>query len=220
MKDLVIVIPVLTSNRHFKDGDLKQISGISLVQWKINQIPFLVSTYSTYIFSKEKMELLSNHNNKVIYIERSDESIASLITNIKKMFFGKTVLWLNCNAPFVNEETIINAINTFEGQKSNYSSLVPVIEDKSFFIFNDKPLNFLLTEELSTVKNIPLMKVANTFYIFDVDSVHSNLITDQPLFYNIYKKESFELSYDLNESEIKSIFIDYMLRDNNQNTAK
>lgn len=209
MKELIIVIPVLSNNRHFKDGDLKQISGISLVQWKINQMSTLIESYSTYLFSKDMIKLLNNQK-KVVFVEREDELVGSMISKIKKMFCGKCVLWINCNVPFVNEKTIIDAIIEFKGQ-IEYTSLVPVVEENSFFVFNDEPINFSLKDELSRDNNLTLQKLANSFYIFDVDSIKSNLITDNPLYYNISKKESYELDSDISESEIKNRFIEFLV---------
>lgn len=214
MKDLIIVIPVLSKNRHFNDGDLRQISGMSLVQWKINQMPTLIETYSTYVFASGKLDL-TNIPDKVEFVEREDESIVKLITKLKNIHIGKTVLWVNCNAPFVNEKTMIDAISNFESVKIKYTGLVPVIEDKSYFILNGKPLNFSLSEELSRVKNLPLFKVANSFYLFNVDSIQSNLITNEPLYYKVSNRESCELDSNLSESEIKNRFIEYLLSNNN-----
>lgn len=214
MKDLIIVIPVLSKNRHFKDGDLKQISGISLVQWKINQMPTLIESYPTYVYALEKIDLSSN-DDKVRFIQRKDESVGSMIAQLKSMFSKKPVLWVNCNAPFVNEKTMIDAISEFEAKKDKYTGLVPVIEDKNFFIYNGGPLNFSLTDELSRINNRPLIKVTNSFYMFELDSVQSNLITENSLYYNVSKGDSFELDSDSSENDIKNKFIEYLMSKNN-----
>lgn len=214
MKDLIIVIPVLSENRHFKDGDLRQISGMSLVQWKINQITSLIDIYSTYVFTSGKTDLI-NIPDKVEYVKREDDSVGSLIAKLKILFSGKIVLWVNCNAPFVSEKTLIDAISEFEVKKSKHTSLVPVIEDNSFFVLNGEPLNFSLTEELSRINNLPLLKLANSFYIFDLDSIQSNFITENPFYYKASKSESYELDSDISEAEIKNRFIEYLMNKNN-----
>ena len=213
MKDLIIVIPVLNNNRHFKDGDLKQISGMSLVQWKINQMRMIIESYPTYVFASVKTDFI-NILDKVEFVEREDESVGSLIAKLKKLFSGKTVLWLNCNTPFLNEKTLVNAISEFEVNKGKHTSLVPVIEDKSFFVLNGEPLNFSLTEELSRINNLPLLKLANSFYIFDLNSIQSNLITENPFYYKVSKSESYELDSDISEAEIKNRFIEYLMNKN------
>ena len=53
MKDFILVIPARKKNRHFKDGDLQQISGQSLVSWKLNQIENLIHKYRTFLIVDE-----------------------------------------------------------------------------------------------------------------------------------------------------------------------
>jgi CMP-N-acetylneuraminic acid synthetase len=213
MKDLIIVIPVLSNNRHFKDGDLRQISGMTLVEWKINQIKSLIDTYSTYVFVDGKSEL-SNISDNVKYFEREDESVGSLIAKLKKLFSEKIVLWVNCNAPFVSVDTLLNAIREFEIRRNKYTSLVPVTEDNGFFVLNGEPINFSLSRELSRINNLPLLKLANSFYIFDLDSIQSNLITKNPFYYKVSKSDSYELASDISEADIKNKFLEHLMNNN------
>jgi len=212
MMDLIIVVPVLEENRHFSDGDLKEISGFSLVQWKLNSLPNLISEYPTYIYSNKNFKLI-NYSRKINYLKRKDNTVQSLIIDIKERFIGKKILWLNCNTPFVREETIQKAIEEYESLLENFSSFTTVIMQDDFFIMNNKPLNFSFESELSRVNNIPILKMTHSFYLFEADSVGLNLLSKNTFFYKISKEEAFELSDDLSEEEIKAKFFNFLMVD-------
>ena len=50
-----------------------------------------------------------------------------------------------------------------------------------------------------------------TYYIFDLDSIQSSLISENPFYYEVSNNESYELNSEISVVEIKNRFIDYLM---------
>jgi CMP-N-acetylneuraminic acid synthetase len=211
MEDFVIVVPAKKSNRHFKDGDLQLISGQSLVTWKLNQISNLIYKYRTILLVDEYLELESKFHGKIEQVIRGGESIYDLKKQINGLLNGENVVWLNCNLPFLNENSIEKAIEIVKSDTNTYDSLTSVSIAKDFFVYKGNPLNFNPKEEMIRNMVEPLTRLNNAIYIFNSSSQNMSLLGFNVCYFEIPDTEAFELKSSYDESEIKLRFVNFLL---------
>ena len=217
MKDFILVIPARKKNRHFKDGDLQQISGQSLVSWKLNQIENLIYKYRTFLVVDEYVDLDPKFNGRVKQLLREGESIYEVKKQLVNLIDGAFVIWLNCNLPFLTEDSIKAAIEIIDSSDT-YDSLTSVSLDKEFYTFKGKPLNFNPKDEMVRGLVDPLVRLNNAIYIYDSSIQNKSLLGFNIHYFEIPEIESFELSSNYDESEIKLKFINFIV--NQTNTLK
>jgi CMP-N-acetylneuraminic acid synthetase len=217
MKDFILVIPARKKNRHFKDGDLQQISGQSLVSWKLNQIENLINKYMTFLIVDEYVDLDPKFNGRVKQLLREGESIYEVKKQLVNLIDRGFVIWLNCNLPFLTEESIKSAIEIIDNSDT-YDSLTSVSLDKEFYTFKGKPLNFNPKDEMVRSLVDPLVRLNNAIYIYDSSIQNRSLLGYNVHYFEIPEIESFELSSGYDESEIKLKFINFIV--NQSDTQK
>ena len=210
MKDFILVIPARKKNRHFKDGDLQQISGQSLVSWKLNQIENLIYKYRTFLVVDEYVDLDPKFNGRVKQLLREGESIFEVKKQLVNLIGGGFVIWLNCNLPFLTEDSIKAAIEIIDSSDT-YDSLTSVSLDKEFYTFKGKPLNFNPKDEMVRSLVDPLVRLNNAIYIYDSSIQNRSLLGFNVYYFEIPEIESFELSSSYDESEIKLKFINFIV---------
>jgi CMP-N-acetylneuraminic acid synthetase len=210
MKDFILVIPARKKNRHFKDGDLQQISGQSLVSWKLNQIENLIYKYRTFLVVDEYVDLDPKFNGRVKQLLREGESIFEVKKQLSNLIDGGFIIWLNCNLPFLTEDSIKAAIEIINSSDT-YDSLTSVSLDKEFYTFKGKPLNFNPKDEMVRGLVDPLVRLNNAIYIYDSSIQNKSLLGFNVHYFEIPEIESFELSSSYDESEIKLKFINFIV---------
>jgi CMP-N-acetylneuraminic acid synthetase len=214
MKDFVLVIPAKKKNRHFKDGDLQQISGQSLVSWKLNQIENLIYKYRTFLIVDEYVDLDPKFNGRVEQLLREGESIYDVKKQLVNLIDREFVIWLNCNLPFLTEDSIKAAIEIIDSSDA-YDSLTSVSLDKEFYTFKGKPLNFDSKDEMVRSLVDPLVRLNNAIYIYDSSIQNKSLLGFNVYYFEIPDIESYELSSSYDESEIKLKFINFIINQSN-----
>jgi hypothetical protein len=207
-----IIIPTTTKNRHFDNGDFNRISGQSLVTWKLNRMDCLFDKFKCYLLVDEVIDLDQKFDGRVEQILRTGKSVTELISLTSKLVKDSYIIWLNCNIPFLRNNTILEAVEALESDKSGeYDSLVSVSIDNNYYFYNNTPLNFSLSNFISRSEINPLIRVNNALYIFRSQEDKKSLFGNNPYLHEISDLEAYEVSNSISENEIRLKFYNFLI---------
>ena len=152
--------------------DTLSLGGQSLMDYIINTLCNVEKINTTIIFSSSKqVENDLRPSKKLKFLERSKDldnqsiSIEDIIENFLNNCDADIVVLVHPRCPFLKAETINNCI-----QKvivDGFDSCFVVSKEKKLAWFNDKPLNYSITEATPNLKEIePVILETSSLYVF------------------------------------------------------
>jgi len=215
MKNLTAVIPVRQGSNRVINKNFKPFYGKSLLEHKIEMIKRLpVDNIIVNTDSDTAIEYARNNN--IDYHKREAYYASSECTNseyheyLAKVTNSKYILIAQVTAPLIRYETFLEAIDLFN--TTNCDSLMSVKEVKEFLWYNDKPLNYSLSDAPNS-QNLPAY-FSPTFGIVIVKRESmlrdKNFICGKPFFYHVSQFESVDI-----DTELDFEFAEFLFRKQN-----
>ena len=215
MKNLTAVIPVRQGSNRVINKNFKPFYGKSLLEHKIEMIKRLpVENIIVNTDSDTAIEYAKNNN--IDYHKREAYYASSECTNseyheyLAKVTNSKYILIAQVTAPLIRYETFLEAIDLFN--TTNCDSLMSVKEVKEFLWYNDKPLNYSLSDAPNS-QNLPAY-FSPTFGIVIVKRESmlrdKNFICGKPFFYHVSQFESVDI-----DTELDFEFAEFLFRKQN-----
>ena len=215
MKNLTAVIPVRQGSNRVINKNFKPFYGKSLLEHKIEMIKrlpvdnIIVNTDSDTAIEYAKKNNIDYHRREAYYA--SPECTNSEYHEyLAKVTNSKYILIAQVTAPLIRYETFLEAIDLFN--TTNCDSLMSVKEVKEFLWYNDKPLNYSLSDAPNS-QNLPAY-FSPTFGIVIVKRESmlrdKNFICGKPFFYHVSQFESVDI-----DTELDFEFAEFLFRKQN-----
>lgn len=211
MIDVTVVIPCRAGSTRVVNKNFRPFADTSLLEIKINQakklnLPVIVNSDSSV--AKEMAD-----NNNVGFVQRPEYYASSECNNSEYYdYLGSSVdseyiMILQPTAPLLNDDTLLDTLETFNKSIDEYDSLMTVQMLKKHTWFKGQPLNYELKNTPNSQNLEPVMFPTFNVMIVKVSSLleSKNVITDKCLFFEVSDEESIEID-DVIEFEMAEYF--------------
>ena len=215
MKNLTAVIPVRQGSQRVINKNFKPFHGKSLLEHKIEMIKrlpvdnIIVNTDSDTAIEYAKKNNIDYHRREAYYAS-SECTNSEYHEYLAKVTNSKYILIAQVTAPLIRYETFLEAMDLFN--TTNCDSLMSVKEVKEFLWYNDKPLNYSLSDAPNS-QNLPAY-FSPTFGIVIVKRESmlrdKNFICGKPFFYHVSQVESVDI-----DTELDFEFAEFLFRKQN-----
>jgi len=215
MKNLTAVIPVRQGSQRVINKNFKPFHGKSLLEHKIEMIKrlpvdnIIVNTDSDTAIEYAKKNNIDYHRREAYYAS-SECTNSEYHEYLAKVTNSKYILIAQVTAPLIRYETFLEAMDLFN--TTNCDSLMSVKEVKEFLWYNDKPLNYSLSDAPNS-QNLPAY-FSPTFGIVIVKRESmlrdKNFICGKPFFYHVSQFESVDI-----DTELDFEFAEFLFRKQN-----
>ena len=212
-KDLTIVIPCRAGSTRVKNKNFKPFSDTTLLENKINQAKTLNAKIVINSDSSIAKEIAIRNN--IEFIQRPDYYASSECINSEYYeYLGnsvdtKYIMILQPTAPLIKNNTVKKCLDTFYDNIDKYDSLVTAEYVKKFAWYNNKPINYTITNMPNSQDLDPIIMPTYNVMICKVTELlkAKNVMTPRCLLFEVSDLESIEIDTPL-EFEIAELLYD------------
>lgn len=212
-KDLTIVIPCRAGSTRVKNKNFKPFSDTTLLENKINQAKTLNAKIVINSDSSIAKEIAIRNN--IEFIQRPDYYASSECINSEYYeYLGnsvdtKYIMILQPTAPLIKNNTVKKCLDTFYNNINKYDSLVTAEYVKKFAWYNNKPINYTITNMPNSQDLDPIIMPTYNVMICKVTELlkAKNVMTPRCLLFEVSDLESIEIDTPL-EFEIAELLYD------------
>jgi len=177
--ELTIIIPVREGSTRVKNKIYLEIeNGVSLLEWKINELlnfrkdlNILISSNSENVKSVAKNLGVGFHQRENYLCKGHIASFSEVITGIVKDIQTKHFAWCTVVVPFMSKGMFQQCFKDYFNhviKENTYDSLVSVNLLKEYLWLEDRPLNYQADSNHTISQELPnLYKVTNGLYMRD-----------------------------------------------------
>lgn len=218
---VVAVIPVRAGSQRVKNKNIRPFAGTSLLEIKVKQM-LRIKELDGVIVNSESDEMLdlakklgAQPVKRDPYFASSTVPINEVYKNICENTNSDIILYANATNPLLKDETVSNAIKTFEqAKKDGFDTLNSAHLVKEFMWRDGRPINYDL-ENMPKSQNLPDIYALNfAMNIFErqygIDN--SSIVGKKPFLFNIDLVEATdidnEIDFDFAEFMYKKLFAD------------
>jgi len=211
MKNLTAVIPVRQGSQRVINKNFKPFHGKSLLEHKIEMIKrlpvdnIIVNTDSDTAIEYAKKNNIDYHRREAYYAS-SECTNSEYHEYLAKVTNSKYILIAQVTAPLIRYETFLEAIDLFN--TTNCDSLMSVKEVKEFLWYNDKPLNYSLSDAPNS-QNLPeIFKLNFAVNILSTKQMYlrKSLIGKKPFLFKLDEIEGFDINSEFEFSFAEFLF--------------
>lgn len=215
------LIPVRSGSQRVKNKNIRPFANSSLLEIKIKQmlrIKSLGLIEDVVVNSNcdEMLELAKSLGASVVKRDekfaRDDSSPNLLYEDIAKNIDCENILFANCTNPLLQDNTVIDAIKTYQGMnKNNFTCLVSVSRLKVFMYKDNKPFNYDENNKPRSQDLPDIYELNHAFHLIPRLEMENKktIITNKAFFYQIDKYEGFDIDNIEDFNIAECIYISY-----------
>lgn len=198
MKNLKLVIPVRQGSERIPNKNFKPFAGKTLLDYKIEiakKLPvddIIINTDSEYAIKTAIKEGVSYHRRDK-HFASSQCTNSDYHVHLAKTTDSDYTLVTPVTSPLINLESYIEAIDIFNNIENE--SLISVNKVQDYFWFDNKPLNYELSNDLHSQELPIYFKPTYGIVLFSNSAVirDRNFICGSPYFYEVSDVESIDI---------------------------
>lgn len=202
MRSIALFLNVRKDSQRCPDKMLRPFAGTTLVDIcleKVNRIDIKKYFGAHEEGLIEKAERYDFEIYRRSYESAHSPNDAGKIFEILRHIREDAVVWINPCVPFLRQETIEQAIDTFRNDES-IVSLTSVKESHGWFYYeNGRPINNLALD-ISTITSEPVLEVAHAFHIYPrrrmIDGILWSNQPNDPYLCAIDRDEAFDIDHE------------------------
>jgi CMP-N-acetylneuraminic acid synthetase/phosphoglycolate phosphatase-like HAD superfamily hydrolase len=198
-----VVIPAQFGGKTYERNPLQPFGkdGITLLEWKINQVKKSFSSDDIFVSSSSDNVLTIAQSCGVNVIKRDksidfeyEQPFGDIITDIVKAVDREHIVWISPTHPFMNELHYTKAISQYKKviSDSTHDSLMSVFKMDDYIWIGNKSSNYTANKNQEYRENLlPTFKVTNGLFIIKKSFILTN---HYYLGDNVYKLEVDKLA--------------------------